>query len=498
MSRAVAVAPDFDPAPSAARHPRVSVDTSHGDDLTAIGVLVSSGVGDVPAGLPTRDELGAAGFTGDRGQTLVLPSSGAPLRIAVGVGDLTTLTSAEARNVAAAFAVAASSHARVGLDLTVVGDAVTAGQVQAVVEGIVLARYTFTPLRTASGTALDAVSVIVPSAALASAKDGAVRGSAFAKATCISRDLANCPPAHLTAERMAQVAQRLGADAGLTVEVSDRDQLLDLRCGGLLGVNGGSTDEPRMIRLTFTPPEPTGTMAWVGKGIMYDSGGISLKPADGTHATMKNDMSGAASLLAAMLVLGEVGATTAVTGYLMCTDNMPSGSALKMGDVITARNGRTVEVANTDAEGRLVMMDALVLAAEQRPDAILDIATLTGASMRALGTLLAGLMGNHQALVDQVLAAGATTDERAWQLPLERAYRAQLDSDVADMSNLGGPNAGAITAALFLEEFVDGIPWAHIDMAGTAQADPAGGWRPRGCTGFGARLLTQVALDFRA
>ncbi len=229
---------------------------------------------------------------------------------------------------------------------------------------------------------------------LVDAEAAARRGAVLARATCISRDLANCPPAHLTAERMGQVALRLGAETALVVETFDREQLLELRCGGILGVNGGSHDEPRMIKLSYSPDSPTGSMAWVGKGIMYDSGGISLKPADGTHAMMKNDMAGAGALLAAMLTLGDLGCRTSVTGYLMCTDNMPSGSALKMGDVITARNGTTVEVANTDAEGRVVMMDALLMAAEQKPDAIIDIATLTGASMRALGTLVAGVMGN--------------------------------------------------------------------------------------------------------
>jgi leucyl aminopeptidase len=177
---------------------------------------------------------------------------------------------------------------------------------------------------------------------------------------------------------------------------------------------------------------------------------------------------------------------------------MPSGGALKMGDVITARNGMTVEVANTDAEGRLVMMDALVLATEQKPDMIVDIATLTGATMRALGTLVAGVMGNDEALVERVLAAAAATDERAWPFPLEPAYRRQLDSDIADISNLGGPNAGGITAGLFLQEFVAGVPWAHIDIAGTAMADPPGSWRPMGCTGFGARLLAQLIVDLDA
>jgi leucyl aminopeptidase len=493
VSRAVAVAPDFDPVPSASRQPNVAVSPTP-DEGAVVGVLVPDS-GDAPDGLPSRATLESAGFTGARGTTLLLP--GSPLQIAVGVGDPATLSSAAVRDIAAAFALAAAGHAQLGLRLDTLTDG-AADWFGAAVEGIVLARYEFTALRPAAGTPLETVTLVAPAELLVDAADSARRGAVLARATCISRDLANCPPSHLTAERLGEVAVKLGAEAGLTVETFDRDQLLELRCGGLLGVNGGSYDEPRMIKLTYAPDSPTGSLAWVGKGIMYDSGGISLKPGDGTHATMKNDMSGAGALLAAMLTLGDLDCRTSVTGYLMCTDNMPSGSALKMGDVITARNGITVEVANTDAEGRLVMMDALVMSAEAKPDAIIDIATLTGASMRALGTLVAGVMGNDQGVIDQVLRAARTTDERAWQLPQERAYRPQLDSDIAHLNNLGGPNAGAITAALFLEEFVDGTPWAHIDIAGTAQADPPGVWRPRGCTGFGARLLAELALSFRA
>ena len=493
MSRAVAVAPDFDPVPSASHQPVVTVAPTTGDGAV-IGVLVSES-GDTPEGLPSRSTLEGAGFSGARGTTLLLP--GSPLQIAVGVGDPATLSSAAIRDIAAAFALAAARHAEVALRLDTVTRALPADWFGAAVEGIVLARYEFNALRPAVGTLLEQVTLVAAPDVLTDATEAARRGAVLARATCISRDLANCPPAHLTAERLAEVAVRLGAEAGLTVETFDRDQLLELRCGGILGVNGGSSDEPRMIKLTYAPDAPSASLAWVGKGIMYDSGGISLKPGDGTHATMKNDMSGAGALLAAMLTLGDLGCRTGVTGYLMCTDNMPSGSALKMGDVITARNGITVEVANTDAEGRLVMMDALVMAAEHKPDAIIDIATLTGASMRALGTLVAGVMGNDQGVIDQVLAAARATDERAWQLPQERAYRAQLDSDIAHLNNLGGPNAGAITAALFLEEFVDGTPWAHIDIAGTAQADPPGSWRPRGCTGFGTRLLAELALAFQ-
>jgi leucyl aminopeptidase len=255
-----------------------------------------------------------------------------------------------------------------------------------------------------------------------------------------------------------------------------------------------------MIKLVYRPRdvESSGQLTLVGKGIMYDSGGLALKPGDEVHAQMKNDMSGAGAILAAMSILAELGCSTAVTGYLMCTDNMPSGTAMALGDVITMRGGTTVEVINTDAEGRLVMADALVLATEEPTDAIVDIATLTGACMRALGTRVAGVMGTNQPLIDQIRAAAEATDESVWQLPLERRYRKELDSTVADLKNLGGANAGAITAGLFLAEFVGAIPWAHLDIAGTAQSGGDEGWQTAGCTGFGARLLTQLALDFAA
>lgn len=496
MSRAVSVAPDFDPAPSASTQPTVDV-TTQSPSGSVVGVLVTS-TGDVPAVLPSREVMAAAGFTATRGSTLLVP--GDPVVIAVGVAEPESLTTADVRDLAATFALAARGHADLTLRLDTLDEvSVPPEWFGAAVEGAILARYEFTGLRPATSTPLRTLTLVSAGEALQDAREGARRGAVLARATCISRDLANCPPAHLTAQRLGDVALRLGGEAGLHVETFDRSQLLQLRCGGLLGINGGSHDEPRMITITYAPQSPRTSLALVGKGIMYDSGGISLKPADGTHATMKNDMSGAGAVLAAMLVLGELGCDVEVTGYLMCTDNMPSGTALKMGDVITARNGMTVEVANTDAEGRLVMMDALVLAAEKKPAAIVDIATLTGASMRALGTLVAAVLGNDSAVIGQVLDAANRTDERAWELPLERAYRPMLDSDVANISNLGGTGvlAGAITAALFLETFVDGTPWAHIDIAGTAQADPPGSWRPRGCTGFGARLLAQFALSFQ-
>jgi len=197
-----------------------------------------------------------------------------------------------------------------------------------------------------------------------------------------------------------------------------------------------------------------------------------------------------------MSALAELGCTAMVTGYLMCTDNMPSGSAMQLGDVLTIRGGKTVEVLNTDAEGRLVMADALVLAGELGVDAIVDIATLTGACLRTFGEEVAGLMGNNDQLVAQVTAAGDHVDEPVWRLPLVRSYRAELDSDIADLKNLGGPNAGSITAGLFLEEFVGDVPWAHIDIAGTAQSSKAYRWINRGTTAFGTRLLIELSLSF--
>ena len=303
-------------------------------------------------------------------------------------------------------------------------------------------------------------------------------------------------PTYLTARRLAEVAAAIAAERGLGIETFDEEALVKLGCGGLLGVNAGSVEPARMIKLTYRPKhasgEPataTGHLALVGKGITYDSGGINLKPGDAMHGLMKMDMSGAAAVLAAMAPLAALGCPTDVTGYLMCTDNMPSGSAMKMGDVLTIRGGTTIEVLNTDAEGRLILADALVLAVEEHPDAIVDIATLTRACLRALCDQVAGVFSNSQAFVGQVVTSSRHTDEPVWQLPLDQRYRKQLDSTIADMKNMGADSPGAITAALFLAEFVGHVPWAHVDIAGTMYADADASWRPKGATGFGTLLL---------
>jgi leucyl aminopeptidase len=490
----------IDPVPSRSRKPHVTVVGEASAPVEAVGLLIASDDDTAPLLGYNDAALARTGFTGALGQTLPLPVTEGPARIAVGVGPRAQVTSHTLRDAAGHLTRAVPTDTRLALSLTDTFDVPIKTAVQAVVEGALLARYGFTlNADGTNSTSLDALEVIVNVGDKQVATEAAGRGAILVAATELARDLANCPGSILTAVRMAEVAIAVGAQTGLEVETFDRDALLQMGCGGLLGVNRGSVDEPRMIRLTYRPTSPdasTGHLTLVGKGIMYDSGGISLKPSDASHSVMKNDMTGAGDILAAMSALSGLDCPTTVVGYLMCTDNMPSGTAMKLGDVLTIRGGTTIEVLNTDAEGRLVMADGLVLATETPTDAIVDIATLTGATLRALGTEIAGVMGNNQQLVDQAIVAGAEVDEPLWQFPLAQRYRRQLDSDIADMSNMGGPNAGQITAALFLAEFVGDVPWAHIDIAGTAQADAANSWRNKGATGFGTRLLIDLAVRF--
>jgi len=470
------------------------------DGVEAVSVPVTMS-GEVPEVLGVdREALDRAGFRPVVGSALPFPSSGTPVLVAVGLGEIAEITSARVRDAAAAFAHAVPYDAHLATRVPRSLLMTTAESAAAIVEGVLLARYRFSLRSTDSGPVrIATLTLVAPQGDRAAVEEGVARGRVMARVALLGRDLATCPAGMLTATAMAELAVALAPDAGLEVEVFGPEQLVEMGCGGLLGVNRGSVEPPRMVRLTFTPEgEPRGHLALVGKGIMYDSGGINLKPSDLSHSQMKNDMSGAGAILAAMTALREVGCRARVTAYLMCTDNMPSGSAMQLGDVLTARNGTTVEVMNTDAEGRLVMMDALALSVEDGADAIVDVATLTGACLGALGTEVAGVMGNSPEVVEQVRAAGERSDEPVWELPLVRSYRTQLESTVADMTNLGGPNAGSITAGLFLEEFVAGTPWAHIDIAGTAQAESARRWVPKGPTGFASRLLVELAASFRA
>lgn len=489
---------DFSPVPSLGLPTHVEAVTDFVTDVDAVAVLVAE-EGELPPGLGLdRDALAAAGFDASVGSSLVVAQAGHPL-VLVGIGTATDLNADRLRDAAAVAARAtAKKGGRIGIEapFTTVGPATAAA---AVTEGALLARYRYTALKNQSTQEpLSLLQLKLPGAE-AELTAGIGRGLIGARTAAIARDLANTPPRHLSAEALATVAEDLGDRFGFEVESFDREQLIELGCGGILGVNAGSVEEPRLIVLRYRPEGATSAhLGLVGKGIMYDSGGISLKPSDPMHLLMKIDMGGAAAVLAAFTALRDLGASTTVSGWLTCTDNMPSGSSYKLGDVLTARGGTTVEVKNTDAEGRLVMMDGLVLATEESVDAIVDIATLTGAALMALGKSRAAVLGNNQAMVNQVEASAAATDEPVWQLPLDKKYRKQLDSEIADIANLGGPHAGAITAALFLNEFVDNTPWAHIDIAGTMATDADDSWRSSGATGFGARLLADLAVNFDA
>ncbi|WP_217136654.1 leucyl aminopeptidase [Leucobacter chinensis] len=489
----VVIDASFNPIPSLDQQPQV---VAAAEAQAAAQAVFVSTEGELPSGVTvSREALAAVGFTAKPGQTY--PVAGETLTVLVGVGEKLE-TQAQVRDAAAAFTRAASEIADLAVDVR--GLAISASEAaQAVVEGSLLARYRWDELTTDPKTVtLEKLTVVTDDEKQAT--EGIERGLVLARIAGLARDLANTPPRHLSAEKFGEIAQKLAPEFGLEVEVYDRAQIMELGLGGLLGVNAGSTEEPRMIKVMYRPENAKGHLALVGKGIMYDSGGISLKPSNAMHAAMKFDMMGAAAVFSSMTSLRELGVEHQVTGWLMCTDNMPSGSATKLGDVLTIRGGTTVEVKNTDAEGRLVLADGLVLATEeeQRPDAIIDIATLTGAAQMALGERTAAMLANNDEVAAQLEAAALVSDENIWRMPLDHRYREQLKSNTADLSNIGGSSAGLILAGLFLNEFVDGIAWGHLDIAGTMMSDKNDLWRSTGSTGFGARLLAEFAAAFEA
>jgi leucyl aminopeptidase len=500
----------FDLTPSRGSVARLAIEVR--SDLPPAGAAVGIPVGTSGAVADelgtTRATLSAAGFSGDIGQAMVFPGRDGSLVVAIGIGEPDSLDEAGLRDAGAAFARAAVRHEQLVTSLADLAAVTPEDAGRALIEGIVMARYRYRAFVDRPGEAtLTGITLIANDERSAGLVAGAALGRITAQAVLIARDLANAPATHLTAARMADVASSLGAETGLEVEVFDNDALEALGCGGLLGVNAGSDEPARMIKLMYRPGKAAGNaatpaahLALVGKGIMYDAGGISLKPSDAMHAAMKQDMSGAAAVLGSMITLRDLGCPTAVTGYLMCTDNMPSGKAMRLGDVLTIHGGKTVEVFNTDAEGRLVMADAIVLAREldPPPDAIVTIATLTGAALRTFGTALAATLGNDPGLVEQIKVAGRRTDEPVWELPLVARYRRKLDSVIADIKNLGGENAGTITAGLFLEEFTGDVPFGHLDICGPMMMDADDSWRSTGATAFGTRLLSDLSINFQS
>jgi leucyl aminopeptidase len=459
------------------------------------------------------------GFTGKVGQTVVwrvAVASDAPDEtgpsgqpgtdvVLVGVGDIAAATGTEGleaiRRASAAFVRAVGRGSAAAFVLPDPAGVPEGQAASAVAEGGVLAAYRYDEYRTGDEPdGLDTLVVVGPPMSdVGSLTAGAARGARLAESVSFARDLVNEPPSSLTPEKFADAfVRRFGGVPELTVEVWDEDRIVEERLGGLLGVARGSTQPPRLVRVDYEPADPVDIdgrvphLALVGKGITFDSGGLSLKTATGME-TMKTDMGGAAAVLGAMDAAAALGVRIRITAFTPLTENMPGGSAIKPGDVLTTRKGKTIEVLNTDAEGRLVLSDGLTLAAESEPDAIIDLATLTGAVVVALGKEIAGLLGNRDELIDQVHAAGDRAGEPNWPLPLPDDYRSHIDSEVADMRNMGRPGqAGSISAAMLLREFVGSVPWAHLDIAGPARSDENSRYLAKGATGFGVRTL--VAL----
>jgi leucyl aminopeptidase len=434
--------------------------------------------------------LSRRGFEGKSGQVEAVLADDGTTIVAVGVGEAGAVDAGALRTAAAAVARASGQSKRVATTLL---DAVPpslsiAAAAQAIAEGAAMAAYDFARYKsTSKPLAVERITVVAPKSADVAA--GLARGARAAEAVALARDLINTPAEDMTPSRLAEVAQSACADAGVEVTVWGPEEIEAERLGGLAGVAAGSDEEPRLIRLEYAPEGATATVALVGKGITFDSGGLSLKTGDGMM-TMKTDMSGGAAVIAAMSALRDMGVGVRVIGFVPATENMPSGRAVKPGDVLRFRNGKTAEVLNTDAEGRLVLADGLSLASEERPAAIIDLATLTGACVVALGRSIAGLMGNDDGLIGKVRVAADAAGEPVWHLPLPATYRKDIDSEIADMKNIGkAGGAGALVAGLFLQEFVDGVPWAHLDIAGPARAESDDGWIRRGGTGFGVRTL---------
>ncbi|WP_406699612.1 leucyl aminopeptidase [Singulisphaera sp. Ch08] len=317
------------------------------------------------------------------------------------------------------------------------------------------------------------------------------RGEIVGQAVNLARELTNTPPSEKPPAKLAARAAEVAATVGLGVTVWDEPKILEERFGGLLGVAAGSEEPPAFVMLDYRQGGDRPTLALIGKGVTFDSGGLSLKPS-ASMEDMKSDMTGAAVVLATMTAVAQLKLPVNLVGYMVMTENMTGGKAMKLGDVLSIRNGKTVEVLNTDAEGRLILADALSYAVEQKPDRVLNLATLTGACLVALGTKIAGLFSNDDQFAQEVLDAGRQTGERTWRLPLDDDFRDAIKSQVADLKNVGGKWGGACTAAKFLEQFVGQTPWVHLDIAGPSWADSDSATRDAGGTGCFVRTL--VAL----
>ncbi len=430
-------------------------------------------------------------FIGKAGEMAVVPTGGGiPFRtvLLVGLGEEIDL-----EGIRRAAGSLGRRAVRVG-DLAVTFHLLDVeGAARAFAEGFLLGQYRFDKYRSDPKPVLTERVRFVGDdgdAAVAEARTGAC----IAEAVTLVRDLVNEPASGKSPQDMAALAERLGSEKGVRVVVHDENAIRSGGFGGLLGVSAGAHRPPRLVEFWYEPPGARGFMAIVGKGIVFDSGGLSLKSADAMEA-MKTDMAGAAAVYGAVQAVASLGLPVRLLGIAPLTENMPGGGATRPGDVLAVRNGKTIEVLNTDAEGRLVLADALALAAESAPEVIVDLATLTGACHVALGDKIAGLWSTDDSWRDRVLAAASRAGERVWPMPLPDDYRKNIDSEIADMKNTGGRYGGAINAALLLREFVGSVPWIHLDVAGPARWPEDEHYQTKGGSGFGVRTLVCFAED---
>jgi len=442
-----------------------------------------------------RERIEKSQFTGGEGSTLLHATGGALPAVhvlLVGLGKDTDLDAHVWRKAAARARKEAATLGARDIALYFAPAREPAAAASAIVEGVLLAAYQFNRYRSNSKPVpeLKSLSFFKPGLTRAAETEKAVREAVdVIPGVFLARDLVNEPPSVTTARFLGEQAEQNCRGRGLSVEVWGKKKIEAMKLAGLLAVNRGSHEEPRFITIHYKPPvRPRKRVFLIGKGITFDSGGLSLKPSKSME-TMKLDMAGGAAIIGAMSRLPHLRPDVEVTSYIPATDNLPGGNAQKPGDVIRYLNGKTIEVLNTDAEGRLILADALALAARENPDCIINLATLTGACVVALGNEVAGLFSNHQPLADQILGAARECGEKMWQLPLVKEYREDIKSSVADMKNVAGPQGGAIIAALILQEFVDEIPWAHLDIAGPAFTEKETPICARGGTGFGVRTL---------
>ena len=340
---------------------------------------------------------------------------------------------------------------------------------------------------------VDRFEVVIEGADKKTLERGAERGRIIGESANFTRDMANEPGGYMTPTAMADGAKKMAREFGLSIDVLDQKQIEKLGMGSFLGVSRGSDEPPKLIVLKYTPPKKPksdGLLALVGKGITFDSGGISLKPGENMEL-MKYDMTGAATVIGTMRAIAQLKPSVPVLGVAPCCENLPSGKATKPGDILRAMTGKTIEVINTDAEGRLILADAIAYAKKLGATQIIDMATLTGAVSIALGDVHTAILGTDQTLINAFIDAGKAVGENFWQLPLDKEYTNQIKSDIADIKNVGGKKAGTITATAFLKEFADGVSWAHLDIAGTAWGDPATPFRSKGPTGVAVRTLVE-------